>query len=179
MATYVSAPTQVEAFVLHAMKQYHPELVEHGVTVRVLLAHAQRDEGGEPKGPAIRHHGYPAKALARVNNLRDRVEGKTDATIIIDGDNYKDWPDAELLAICDHELRHFELVTKEDEHGNPVVQLDDANRPRLRIRPHDVELGAFVDVIHRHGRHASEAKAIRDAQRFIQGVFDFPAAATA
>lgn len=176
MATYQAAPARVEEVVLHAMREYHPELVEYGVTVRVLLAHAPRDDNGEPKGPAIRHHGYPARARIKVNSLQDRVEGKADATLVIDGDNYDDWPDAEMLALADHELRHLELVTKPDEHDNPVVQLDDANRPKLKIRPHDIEVGAFVDVIHRHREHAVEAQTIREAQKLIQGMFEFAAA---
>lgn len=173
MATYKPAPSDVRAVVMQAMSDYHPELVEYEVTVKVLLAYAPINEAGEPIGPAIRHHGYQAHAMMRVNSLRDRVEGKTDATVIIDGDHYQEWPAEKLVALADHELRHLELVTKPDEHGNPVVQIDDAERPKLKIRPHDLEIGAFVDVIDRHGRHAIEAQAIHGAQEFVKGLFEF------
>lgn len=177
MATYDPAPPEVVSLVLKARDLWHFELKEHGVTLNVVFAFAKRNETtGEPDGPAIRHHGYPALALMRVNNHRDRIEGKCDATLILDGDQYPDWDLKRKMALFDHELRHLELITKEDEHGNPVVQLDNGLRPRLRCRPHDFEVGAFVDVISRHREHAVEAQAIHEAQQYVQGMFAFAAA---
>ena len=138
-----------------AMELYHGQLLEAGVRIGLLEALAKRNQHGEPQGPAIRHHGYPAAAVIKINSLKDRVEGKPDATIVVDGDRRGEWTEARLLALFDHELCHVQLEV--DDSGNTV--LDDANRPKLRHVPHDAEVGVFWCVVHRHKGLAFESSA--------------------
>lgn len=170
MATFVVAPEKVQDVVTTALGRWHKELTEHGVRVAVLLAYARRDlDTNEPTGPALTHGGYPALGLARINSLRDRVEGKADATIIFDGDQWPELSDARQLSLADHELAHLLLV--KDDEGN--VKLDDACRPRLKIKKHDFQIGGFVEIVERHKGDAIESVALVDATKMIQAVFDF------
>ena len=167
MATFVVAPDKVRAVVDAAMK-WHKELTEHGVRIAVLLAYGRRDaDTHELTSPALTHGGYPALGLCRINGLRDRVEGKADATVIFDGDQWPDLPDARQLSLADHELEHLELV--KDDDGN--VKLDDACRPRLKIRKHDMVVGGFAAIVERHKGEANEAVALVQCQQMLQPMF--------
>ena len=166
------AGAEAQAVVAQAMKDYHPELVELGVRVTVLFAYAAVDDAtGEPKGPAIRFQGYPALAVVKITTLEQRVAGLDDALITFDGEAWeKEWTEPRKLAIADHEIAHLEIVC--DDEGNP--QYDDANRPRLRMRKHDLQIGAFLDVINRHGPEAEEARQLTEAHKqFMQQMLPF------
>lgn len=155
MPTYRNAEKEVGSYLKNALGKFHHRLKEHGVTVGVLFAHAPRDkESGEPKGPALKHEGYPAAAVIKINNQKDRVEGKTDATIVVDGDKWADWSDEYRTALIDHELTHLELDLDDDK----AVKLDDCNRPKLKMRLHDWQIGGFEEVARRHGDDSPEKK---------------------
>lgn len=158
MATYRQAGYEAESILQDLMSRHYPDLTEAGVTVAVLFAHAPRNETtGEPKGPALTHANWPAAALVKVNSQKDRVEGKSDATILLDGDQWPDWSDGRKAAVIDHELYHLEV--QRDQEGG--IKLDDANRPKLKIRPHDWQLSGFAAIAERHGQDAFEVEAAR------------------
>jgi hypothetical protein len=170
VATYIKAPSDIVQMVEDAKAKWHDPLVKHGVTVGVLLANARRDEEtGEPTGAALSHGGYPALGLIRLTNLRDRVAGLPDAMMLLDGDQWPELPTPRQVALIDHELSHIQLV--KDDEGN--VKVDDALRPRLKLRKHDIVVGGFVAVIERHKGEACEAVALVDAGKMMQAVFDF------
>jgi hypothetical protein len=155
MSIYRQAPAEVVALVQEVLSSLRKDLVEVGVTLGCRFAHAPRNETtNEPKGPALKHHGYPAAAVIRVVSQKDRVAGLPDALIDFDGDRYDDFSEEEKRALIDHELTHLELLR--DEEGQP--KLDDCFRPRLRLRPHDAEIGVFYDVVERHGPAALETQ---------------------
>ena len=58
-----------------------------------------------------------------------------------------------------------------DDHGVPLT--DDAGRPKLKMRPHDFEVGGFFDIVQRNGSAAVEAQVIGEVgKKFIQlGLF--------
>lgn len=171
MATYVAPDPEVIAVMRRQMEAHHTDLVEAGVTVGVLMAHAARDkQTGEPKGPAIKHAGYPALALVSVVSLKDRVAGLPDARIIVDGDRWEELTAEQRDAVFDHELEHLLLIR--DESG--AIQLDDAFRPRLKLRPHDFQMGAFVSVIQRHKGAAIEAQSFAEMHRTLAQLELFP-----
>ncbi len=158
--TYEVADKPVLEFIEATMRKYHSGLVEARVTVAALMV-----------GGGLKHHGYAACAVVKINSLKDRVEGKEDVTIEIDGDQdgWERWPVTRCEAVIDHELNH--LIVVKDEGGR--VKRDDAGRPKLRLRLHDVQIGGFEDVIERHKEHAVEAQAIANAQNLVQGFFKF------
>ena len=108
-------------------------------------------------------------ATIKINSYRDRVEGKADVTITIDGHHWDELSDAELAAVLDHELTHLELVIEED--GS--VSRDDIDRPKLRMRKHDFQIGGFNEVAKRHKADSLEVQAVAKVGKgFVeQGVF--------
>ena len=58
MATFRVAEAEWVDLLAEVMRKHHPDLVEAGVRVGLLFAHAPRDETtGEPKGPALKRGG--------------------------------------------------------------------------------------------------------------------------
>lgn len=153
--TYEKAPATCRRLVDTLLHQYHGALAAFGLKVDCLLVKAPVDADGHPTGPALQSKsGYPAAASISIVKLKDRVKGHGDCEMLIDGDRYTKWDEAQLRALIDHELTHLEFT------GN----VDDIGRPKLRLRPHDVEYGWFDAVARRHGDHSFE---VQQAKRFF------------
>lgn len=145
--TYEKAPQYCLRLLGPILSKYHPELAEAELKVDMLIVRAPRDADGNPTGPALQaKSGFPAAACISVTKLKERVLGRGDCEIQIDGDRYRNWDESRLIAILDHELEHLEYT------GN----VDDCGRPKLRLRPHDVEFGWFDSVARRHGDNSVE-----------------------
>jgi hypothetical protein len=158
--TYELAGERIVDAVSAVMREHHPGLRDAEVTIDVLLAHGPRDGDGDLVGPAIKVRGHRAVGLAKVMSLKDRVAGRADAEIVLDGDEIDEWSEPQLAAIIDHELTHLEL--KVDDDG--AVKRDDTDRPQLRIREHDHEFGWFDEVALRHGKQSYE---VRQAEQLL------------
>lgn len=104
---------------------------------------------------------FRSRLEARWAVFLDRIEGKHDATVKIDSLWWEEHQDDEQRnALLDHETHH--LVLARDEDGK--VKYDDAGRPKLKMRQHDMELGLFWDVIQRHGEKAVEVEVYKPIQ---------------
>lgn len=136
-------------------KQHHRRLVDADVTIGLLSAHAPVDDDGDPKGPALKLHGVQCAATVRIVSHKDRVAGLPDAIVTIDGDRWEEFGALKQEAIIDHELAHL----------LPTGDTDDCGRPKLKMRPHDVDLGGFHDIVERHKENAPEAEIFLAAQR--------------
>lgn len=169
MPTYQKASPEVVALCDDVMERTHERLTKLRVRIDVLMAYSTKDETtGEPKGPAIKHHGSAALGLIRITSLKDRVAGLADAILYLDGDRWPELSDAQREALIDHELAH--LLPKIDKDSQ--FRTDDAGRPLLSIRPHDFELGGFWDVVERHREGACESASFSDIARgFTQRQF--------
>ena len=154
MPVYELARDDLLVALAEVMGLYHVELRDADVRIDVLVAYAKTDANGDPTGPAVKLHGHPCCAKVRVIGLRDRVAGRGDAEIIIDGDNCDTWPPEQLRAILDHELEHLELQVSDEG----LVKRDDAERPKLRLREHDRQFGWFDSVARRHGYASIEVQ---------------------
>lgn len=160
MSVYQRCPKEVEEIAREILCGYteHKPLLDARVKIDFIFAYAE----DTPGAVAIRHHGIRAIGLCRRIGLKDRVMGRGDAEIVLDGDWWKEATAAQARALLDHELHHLEIVT--DKHGR--VQWDDLRRPKLKLRPHDFEFGWFVEMARRHKAAAQEsiqAKTIMDA----------------
>ena len=165
MAEYRLADADVTALMNELKHKNHQDLEKCGVRIVCMFAHAPRDENtGEPKGPALKKDGWPAAALCRINSQKLRVQGCADAVIEIDGDTWPDRPPAEQEALIDHELQHVKL--KLDMNDN--VRLDGCNRPKLRLQPHDWQLGGFTEIAARHGTAAIEVQSAQAAYMAVR-----------
>lgn len=151
--TYTVANDGTVAFVYDVMRRFHQQLADEKVTVSVLFV-----AGG------LSLHGEPAHAIIKLNSLRDRVEGKEDVTLQL-ADHYPELKKEQQLALVDYELHHLTLVrhTRGKEAGK--VKRDDAGRPKLRMRRHDLVVGGFKAIIERHGDAALEVGAIHHCGR--------------
>lgn len=149
--TFTDCGDEVAVVAGKLLARYYRELLEADVTIRFLFASNPDAIGG-----CLRHHGYPAAAIVKVNSLKDRVEGKTDCTITIDKEWWDGHDELECAALIDHELMH--ILLGHDDDGKVI--LDDVGRPKIKLRPHDFEIGGFNEIAKRHGPHAEEVKAV-------------------
>lgn len=174
MSTYQRADVdQVEAL-QHAIRRWHPKLLEADVRVDLLVAFGTTNEDGKIISPAIVHQGRPCLGSCRVVKIQQQVLGLGDVLITIDGDRWSDLDAGEQFALMDHELTHIDLVLETrakarpavalagapegEQKVEPVVKLDGAGRPCIRMRPHDHEFGFFDAVAARHGRASQEVQ---------------------
>lgn len=164
MSTYAKAPPEVKEMaeaILEEFLSYKP-IVEAKVKIDFMFAFAEVGEDGESKGHALNKHGIRALGITRKLGIKDRVMGRGDAEVCLDGDWWEKATPARRRALLDHELHHIEV--KLDEEG--VVIRDDLKRPKLKLRKHDVEVGWFAVVAGRHGSNSLEieqAKLVMDS----------------
>ena len=147
MPIYQKAEPDVVEQMQAMLDAHHPGLRDAMVRVDVVMAFARKDEQGQPMGPALKKGGVVLAGYAKILGLKDRVMGRGDGEIVVDGDRWPTWSRPQQNALLDHELNHFEL--REDAKGACVR--DEAGRPLLRIRPHDWDFGWFNVIAERHG----------------------------
>lgn len=162
--SYTTADASVASVVKDAATRWYPDLREAKVSFDLLFAVAS--ELGEP---ALKKNGVPALAIIKVNSLEDRAKGMNDATIKIDGAKWGEMRETERLSLIDHELYHLVVVRSKK---SKAIKRDDLGRPKLKLRPHDFEIGGFAEIIERHKQNAHEAMAVYAATtNYCQGVF--------
>lgn len=162
---YRKAKPDLIALVVEIMTKFHGDLAAEGVSIGCLVA-----ANADGDGPALKHHGYPAIAVVKITPYKQRVQGIEDAVITFDADAFARLSDAERRAVVDHELYHLQL--QRDEMDFP--KRDDMDRPKLKARLHDFEIGGFTAIMRRHGIHAIETQAVRAAyEELRQMKFDW------
>jgi hypothetical protein len=163
MPIYENAPPEVGEIISRMLFKYHGPLEQAGTRIDIVFAKACTDDNGDTKGPALKLHGYPCGAIARVISLKDRSKGMGDVEISVDGDQWDTWSEEEKEALIDHELEHFELRVKDG-----AVVRDDLDRPKIRMKKHDHQFGWFDAIARRHGPASFEVQQFRafsDANR--------------
>jgi hypothetical protein len=162
--TYEKADNGIEEEVRAIIARFYPELKEAGITISLMIVEDRDNEGALKDEPALLLHGTPAAAIVKKNSLKDRAEGKADASIFIDGNRWNDWADGTRTAILHHEIHHLALVREGGLETGPVV-LDALGRPCLFLRRHDFEVGWFHKIAEIYGDASLEvqqAKAFAD-----------------
>jgi hypothetical protein len=171
-------PSEILAMTTDLVAANHPRLLEAGVTVLIQMHESKA---------GLKLHGYPCIAVAKIIPEKDRVgsmvPGLPDARITIDSVEWTYLSEAGRLAVLDHELTHFEVVGKVESIEEPdpdkpdafkkvlrfVAKLDNAGRPKLKMRLHSWNLGGFKEIVERHGDAAVEKRAFREtAERYGQ-----------
>lgn len=153
-STYTLANEDLCEMARELIIKNHIEL--DSVALKIDFLFVFRDPDGE--APAIMHQGHRALGLASITKLKDRVKGMGDCEIQIDGDAWPNMPYPEKMALLDHELEHFE-VRRDKKTGD--FQWDDINRPLLKLREHDWQVGFFHNIAGRHGSSSIESKNLR------------------
>lgn len=148
---YTAAGLDVARRVKRLMKRFHPGLVKARVRVDCVFVTTDGEDGAP-----VKVNGYPALAAASAIPQKFRPATKADVRITIDKEAFDELTDRQKDALLDHELQHFEAVMQDD-----TVALDGNDRPRIRLRKHDVQLGFFSVIAQRHGEHSQEVIACR------------------
>lgn len=159
MPTYDRANADARNLVAERIASGHyPDLVESEATVSAWFAYAKADE------PAVKVNGQPSGATIKPNSAKDRLEGKADASLTIDGEAWKTWDDGRRAAEIDHQLERLAVSRSKVSKSSPVAYIltDDAGRPKLKLRKHDYQIGYFVAIADRHGAAAPEVRAVRE-----------------
>lgn len=138
-ASYVKPDAETLTLLERMIEENHRARWDDDIDVVVLVRYAP--EGGAP----LMLHGYPA--LATVGKASAKVQAITgaEAIITLDGDAWEEHDEAHRAAILDHELEHLERTAK----------------GKVRVRPHDWQLGGFASIAERHGAAAVEVQAIQ------------------
>lgn len=165
MPTWEKCDTSIERLAQELIAKYesHKPLAVSEVKIDFVFARGDVNDKGVRLNDALTRNGIKALGITRVISLKDRVLGRGDAEISLDGDW---WPTAsaeEQAALLDHELHHVSV--KSDRAGN--AQYDDIGRPLIKLRKHDQEFGWFKCIAERHGAASQEriqAKSMMDNQ---------------
>jgi hypothetical protein len=165
MPTFKSCEKSVHKLAQLLIGRYpdHKPLEAVELKLDLVFAFADTDEKGKPLNDAITKNGIRALGVTRALPLKDRAMGRGDAEICLDGDWWATAIGDEQAALLDHELHHVSLKT--DKCGN--IKYDDLNRPLIKLRKHDVEVGWFKVIAERHGLASQErqqAGKIMDSQ---------------
>jgi hypothetical protein len=164
-STFTPAPPEVAEIARDIIVNHYPDLAEGEadpnvpsevgpVSINFLMAYGDN-------GPAVKHDGYPADATVKINNLRDRAEGKRNVTITIDGDQWPNWTPEYRRALIHHEIAHIKVnrYLKGKKIGQVIRQKDGA--PGLYCEKHDIVIGGFSEVAGIYGADSPEVKAWR------------------
>src|SRR5437899_4225239 len=154
MPTYKKNPGEVVELAAEVLTKHstHRPLLDAKVKIDFLFAYPKYNEKDEPIGDAIKHHGIKALGLAGKIGLKDRIKGNGDAEILIDYEWWKEANEAQRAALLDHELHHLSVAMTK----SAIIKTDDAGRPVIRLRPHDVQIGWFALIAQRNGQNSIE-----------------------
>jgi len=124
----------------------HKPVLDAKVKIDYVFAFCDRDEEtGEPLNDALTKNGMKCLGLTRKLPPKDRVMGRGDAEVALDGDWWAKANPDEQAALLDHELHHIAPKLKKG-----VLQVDAQGRPQLFLRKHDFEVGWFHIIAARH-----------------------------
>lgn len=156
------------------MAEHHSELTDAEVSVDVLLVFETEDDP-EDRTVVLRRHGHPVDAVISLTNTAMRTLGRADAVLFLDSAVWGKAVDEDRRGILDHQLQRLEL--RRDKNGD--VKLDEAGRPKLRLRLEDWAIAGFHAVVRRNGEHAPEVHAVRACRDEKSGQYfwDFKLAA--
>lgn len=153
MPTFQKCDPSVRKMATELLQEFdtHKPLLESRASVDYVFAYADVDDDGKILNNAITKGGVKALGIAKKIGLKERVLGRGDAEITIDGDWWRKADERQQRALLDHELHH--LTPKIDKRG---FCTDDIGRPVIQIRMHDYEFGWFKIIASRHEEFSQE-----------------------
>ena len=157
MADIIPAPQEIVDLVEIEASRHHEHLEKLGVRVKVMLHN-------DPDKPLLLH-GRACEATIRKVSLRDRRLGiDAEAVLTICPSCWKTLNEDEQLGLIDHELTHISIVL--DKNNRPARDKD--KRIKIKIRPHDLEIGWFDECYERHGASSAEARDLKVFNNHLQ-----------
>lgn len=157
MATVFIADKDVKALVHSVRDEYCPHL--KGIDATVLFVMAKTSElTGEPRGPALRSHGYPAQAVIKICNPQEYALTKAEVIIKIDGAVWTKLTQEQRIALIHHQWCHVGVV----RNNRGYALTDNNGRARIFIKRHDFQIAGFNEVIAAHGEASQELIQIQE-----------------
>jgi hypothetical protein len=164
MKTYSNASSDLTDCIARMLDDFHPDLSDTEVSALFVF-------DDEDSLPCLKHQGYSAAAVVRITPVRERALGVADAVIVVDRATWQTLSAVQKDALIDHELEHLDRVV-DAETGKP--KYDALDRPKLRMRRHDHQIGFFTEVVSRHGEAAMEVQSVRHLMEAASQLrFDF------
>jgi hypothetical protein len=163
---------EIYAVLNRVIEQHYPQIHRLIPQLNIGVLLVRSDQEGKP---ALKHQGYPETALIHVVSPVDRAVGGPDVVIRYDAAEWDDQDDDERAAILDHELQHLCIKSNSNGEGGEVADQDEFDRPVVRRRNHDFQIGGFYRIIERHRDAAPEKRAldiVREQLRQMSLPFD-------
>lgn len=156
MPTFQKCDESVHEMAREILCQFpsHKPLLDARLKIDLIFALADRDDHGVIQNDALKLHGQKCLGIARKIKLKDRLMGRGDVEVTLDGDWWAEAGEEDRRALLDHELHHFMIEV--DSNGKALT--DDITRPKVVMRRHDYEFGWFEMIAARHGKHSQECK---------------------
>ena len=147
--------------------KHHEPLVNAGVTFDVMVAIPSENDGSD----LVKLHGRECYAVVQVTPYKLRCRGMSDVTLWVDGPKWDGLDSRQRKALIDHELLHLELQWTKSRVVAEVtiparVKTDDLERPKIKLRPHDWEIGGFDLIVNRWGDDSIE---IEQCKAMVRG----------
>jgi hypothetical protein len=165
MPGYSKAEPDVSAVILEVFRERFAALVEAGVTVTVQEVRATRKRGEvQADARPLWHMQTPVPAKAERTKDRQRLEGVADVMVTIDAGDWSARNGVERQAAAAFALSMIELDLDKDGQ----IQLDAANRPKLRIRKPDFVAFGSVEGLNWYGDDSVEAALMTEARKVVE-----------
>jgi hypothetical protein len=152
---------------LAAVEKYRPDLKKIGVTIDTLICE-NVDDDGETHDAVKRSGGIPVAGLITINSTKLRATCNGDALIQIDGHKWSAMTDDERDALMDDLIYGIEVQVDDDG----IVELDDQQRPKIKLKPFEYVIAGYRDVAARHGEHSQEVIGYRHLTSRFGDVLD-------
>jgi hypothetical protein len=171
---YGDPPTEATRMLREIVAEFYPPLanLKEDIDVRIRFVESEA-EGASP----LKVGGWPADAVVSVVPLRHRACGGPDVLIEVDAHAWEWRSERQRRALLHHELHHIDVVDLKESRERPGVwlcKLDTCGRPKVKLRPHDWQLGGFRELAELYEEDAPEVMGLRSAvAQLDQGVFDF------
>jgi len=140
-----NANQEVYELMRKVMHEQHPELEEAGVHVSICMVSEPGDSAGKP---FLEIDGKRVLAFIRKRRL---FENPKHGDALIEIDSYlwqQSLDDSGRNSLFDHELEHLSLLRT----ASGKVRKTLFNRPSLKLKNHDWEVGFFNSQVERYGR---------------------------
>lgn len=130
-------------------------------------------QGGIP----MRVAGHRALYKLKVTSLEERVAGASDLRLTIDGLWWTHKTDDQRRALLHQVVSRIEFMeqTRDDQAHIEGLRLDDAGRPRIKIKPLDFVVQGMWETVKTHSDEASEVRALQqvcgEVRNLTQKVF--------
>jgi hypothetical protein len=166
------ASPETTSLVASILAEEYPAIASLSPGLRIGVLMATSDIPGKP---ALAKGGYPAAGMIRVVSEEDRAAGGPDVIVLLDGDKWPGWDDTVRYSLIHHELHHLMPVKlRQQAEGGFTCDLDGLDRPKIRLRKHDFEIGGFDVIVERHGDAAIEWQSVKRVhERFAQQTLPF------